>query len=348
MLSQKKKDGVIGTDPKTDVAVIKINATGLPTLPLGDSSKLQVGDIVLAIGDPFGIGKTATTGIVSATGRGGLGIENYEDFIQTDASINPGNSGGALIDLHSDLVGINTAILSGEGGGNQGIGFAIPINMAHNVMTQIVEHGKVTRGYLGVHIQDVTPGLAKQFGLNQGGGVLIGDVSPDTPAAKAGMQKGDIVTALNGQPLTAANQLQVQISQMEPGASAKLTIWRDGKSRDLTVNLGELPETAEKAGTGKENQGALEGVEVRDLTPDVAQQLNLPSSTHGVVVTQVDPSSPAASVGLDRGMVIQEVNRKSVTTVKQYRDALAGLGDKQVLLLVNQGGVSRYLVVESR
>jgi serine protease Do len=337
---------VIGTDPKTDVAVIKINATGLSTLAIGDSSRLQVGDVVLAIGDPFGIGKTATMGIVSAIGRGGLGIENYEDFIQTDASINPGNSGGALIDLHGDLVGINTAILSGEGGGNQGIGFAIPINMAHNVMTQIVEHGKVTRGYLGVHIQDVTPGLAKQFGLNQGGGVLIGDVSPDTPAAKAGMQKGDIVTALNGQPVTAANQLQVQISQMAPGASAKLTIWRDGKSRELTVNLGQLPETAEKAGAGEENQGALEGVEVQDLTPDVAQQLNLPSSTHGVVVTQVDPSSPAAAVGLDRGMVIQEVNRKPVTTVKQYRDALAGLGNQQVLLLVNQGGVSRYLVVE--
>ncbi len=148
---------MVGTDPKTDVAVVKINATGLPTLPIGDSSKMQVGDIVLAIGDPFGIGKTATMGIVSATGRGGLGIENYEDFIQTDASINPGNSGGALIDLHGSLIGINTAILSGEGGGNQGIGFAIPINMARNVMNQIVEHGKVVRGYLGVHIQDVTP-----------------------------------------------------------------------------------------------------------------------------------------------------------------------------------------------
>ncbi len=337
---------LVGTDPKTDVAVIKINATGLSTLALGDSAKLQVGDVVLAIGDPFGIGKTATAGIVSATGRGGLGIENYEDFIQTDASINPGNSGGALIDLHGALVGINTAILSGEGGGNQGIGFAIPINMAHNVMTQIVEHGKVTRGYLGVHIQDVTPGLAKQFGLNQGGGVLIGDVSPDTPAAKAGMQKGDIVTALNGQPVTAANQLQVQISQMPPGASAKLTIWRDGKSRDMTVNLGELPETAEKGGTGESNEGALEGVEVQDLTPDLAQQLNVSAGTHGVVVAQVDPSSPASAVGLDRGMVIQEVNRKAVNNVDQYKQALAGADNQQVLLLVNQGGVTRYLVVE--
>jgi serine protease Do len=218
--------------------------------------------------------------------------------------------------------------------------------MARNVMSQIVEHGKVTRGYLGVHIQDVTPSLAQQFGLHQGGGVLIGDVSPNTPAAKAGLQKGDIVTALNGEPVEAANQLQVQISQMPPGASAKLTIWRDGKSRDVTVNLGELPETAEKAGTGESNEGALEGVEVQDLTSDLAQQLSLPSGTHGVVVTQVDPSSPAAAVGVERGMVIQEVNRKPVSTVEQYKQALAGANNQQVLLLVNQQGVTRYLVVE--
>jgi serine protease Do len=338
---------VVGTDPKTDVAVVKINATGLPTLPIGDSSRMQVGDIVLAIGDPFGIGKTATMGIVSATGRGGLGIENYEDFIQTDASINPGNSGGALIDLHGSLIGINTAILSGEGGGNQGIGFAIPINMAHNVMNQIVEHGRVVRGYLGVHIQDVTPSLAHQFGLNQGGGVLIGDVSPDTPAAKAGLKKGDVVLELNGQPIEAANQLQVQISQMAPGSSAKMKIWRDGKSQDVTVNLSELPEQAEKEGPGENSEGALEGVEVQNVTPDLAQQLQLPAGTKGVVVTQVDPSSAAASVGLDRGMVIQEVNRKPVNNVDEYKRALAGSNNQPVLLLVNQGGVTRYLVVET-
>jgi serine protease Do len=308
---------------------------------------MQVGDIVLAIGDPFGIGKTATMGIVSATGRGGLGIENYEDFIQTDASINPGNSGGALIDLHGSLIGINTAILSGEGGGNQGIGFAIPINMAHNVMNQIVEHGKVVRGYLGVHIQDVTPSLAHQFGLNQGGGVLIGDVSPDTPAAKAGLKKGDVVLELNGQPIEAANQLQVQISQMAPGSSAKMKIWRDGKSQDVTVNLGELPEQAEKEGPGENSEGALEGVEVQNVTSDLAQQLQLPAGTKGVVVTQVDPSSAAASVGLDRGMVIQEVNRKPVNNVDEYKRALAGSNGQPVLLLVNQGGVTRYLVVET-
>jgi serine protease Do len=330
------------------VAVIKINATSLPTLPIGDSSKMQVGDVVLAIGDPFGIGKTATAGIVSATGRGGLGIENYEDFIQTDASINPGNSGGALINLHGSLIGINTAILSGQGGGNQGIGFAIPINLARNVMNQLVEHGKVTRGYLGVHIQDVTPALAKQFGLNQGGGVLIGDVSADTPAAKAGLKSGDVVTELNGEPVNAANQLQVQISQMAPGTSVKMKVWRDGKSQDMTVTLGELPEKAEAAEPGQSSEGALEGVDVQNLTSDVAQQLNLPSNIKGVVVTQVDPSSPAAGAGLDRGMVIQEVNHKPVANISQYKQALSGATNGSVLLLVNQGGVTRYMVVDSR
>ena len=339
---------LIGTDPKTDVAVIKINATGLSTLPIGDSSKMQVGDVVLAIGDPFGIGKTATAGIVSATGRGGLGIENYEDFIQTDASINPGNSGGALINLHGSLIGINTAILSGQGGGNQGIGFAIPINLARNVMNQLVEHGKVTRGYLGVHIQDVTPALAKQFGLSQGGGVLIGDVSADTPAAKAGLKSGDVITELNGQPVSAANQLQVQISQMAPGTTVKMKIFRDGKSQDMNVTLGELPEKAEAAEPGQSAEGALEGVDVQNLSPDVAEQLNLPTGTKGVVVTQVDPSSAAASSGLERGMVIQEVNHKPVSNISQYKQALAGQNNQSVLLLVNQGGVTRYMVVESR
>jgi serine protease Do len=336
---------LIGTDPKSDVAILKINATDLPTLPLGDSSKMQVGDIVLAIGEPFGLQSTATMGIVSATGRGGLGIENYENFIQTDASINPGNSGGALIDLHGNLIGINTAILSGSGG-NQGVGFAIPINDVRNVMDQIVQHGKVIRGYLGVHIQDVSPELAQQFGLHQGGGVLIGDVSSDTPAAKAGLKKGDVVLAVNGQKVDAANQLQNQISQMPPGSSVKLTIWRDGKSQDVTVNLGELPETAEKAGVGEATGGGLEGVEVQDLTSDLAQQLNLPSGTHGVVITSVDPSSAGAAAGLDRGMVIQEINHKPVNNLQQYKQALAGSDNQPVLLLVNEGGVTRYTVVE--
>src|SRR6202142_338626 len=322
------KAKLVGTDPKTDVAILKIDASGLPTLPLGDSTALHVGDLVFAIGDPFGIGETATMGIVSATGRGGLGIENYEDFIQTDASINPGNSGGAMIDLHGNLVGINTAILTGGSGGNQGVGFAIPISLAKNVMDQIMTHGKVVRGYLGVHIQDVTPELATAFGLKQGGGVLIGDVSPDTPAARAGLKKGDVILQINGQPIDARNQLQVQIAQMAPGTPVKLQIWRNGATQNVSLNLGELPETAEKEGPGETSGGALEGVEVQNLAADISHELNLAPGTHGVVVTSVDQASPAAAAGLSRGDVIQEVNHKPISNTGEFQQALSG-ADKQ-------------------
>ncbi|MFY9528350.1 MAG: DegQ family serine endoprotease [Candidatus Acidiferrales bacterium] len=339
---------IIGTDPKTDIAVLKIDAHNLPALTLGDSSKLQVGDVVFAIGDPFNVGETATMGIVSATGRGGLDIERggYEDFIQTDASINPGNSGGALLDVHGNLIGINTAILTGGGGGNQGIGFAIPINMAHQVMDQIVAHGKVIRGYLGIYPQDLTPELAKAFGLNQGGGALVADVTPDSPAAKAGLKKGDVILNLNGKPLEDSNQLRNRISQTAPGTPVDLTVFRNGKTSEVRVTLAELPEKAEKTGPGETSSAALEGVEVQDLTPDVAQQLELPAGTHGVVISSIEPSSPAAAVGLNRGDVIQEINHKPVRNTEDYREALASTGRQSVLLLVNRGGITRYVVVE--
>jgi serine protease Do len=337
---------VIGTDAKTDIAVLKIDASGLPTLPLGDSTNMKVGDLVFAIGDPYGIGETATMGIVSATGRGGLGIESYEDFIQTDASINPGNSGGAMIDIHGDLVGINTAILAGNSGGNQGIGFAIPINMAKNVMDQILLHGKVVRGYLGIYIQDVTPELAKQFGLNQGGGVLVGDVEPGKPAAKAGLKKGDIILKLNGVPLESRNELQLKISQTPPGTPVTLDVWRDGKAQTFTVTLEQLPETATASSQGEGSQGTLSGVEVQELTPDLAQQLNLKPGVHGVVVSQIDPSSAAASTDLQRGDVIQEVNHHVITDMQDYKQALSAAGSQPVLLLINRGGITNYIVVE--
>jgi serine protease Do len=306
-----------------------------------------VGDLVFAIGDPFGIGETATMGIVSATGRGGLGIENYEDFIQTDASINPGNSGGAMIDLHGNLVGINTAILTGGGGGNQGVGFAIPISLAKNVMDQIMTHGKVVRGYLGVYIQDVTPEVARAFGLEQAGGALVGDVSPNTPASRAGLKKGDVILKLNGEPVDSRNQLTLRVSQTPPETPVKLTIWRDGKMQDMTIKLGELPEKSAKE-EGEEAKGntALEGVNVENVTPDIAQQLNLPTGTQGVVVTDVDPSSPAATTGLSRGDVIQEVNHKPVHNVEEYNQAISSSGKKPVLLLVNKGGRTNFIVVE--
>jgi serine protease Do len=343
------KAKLVGTDAKTDIAVLKIDATNLPTVTFGDSSKLQVGDVVLAIGDPFGVGETATMGIVSAKGRSLHNeIEEYEDFIQTDASINPGNSGGAMIDLHGDLVGINTAIETGGGQGNVGIGFAIPINMAHSVMEQISTHGKVVRGYLGVYIQDVSAPIAKQFGYKGDRGVLLGDVTSDTPGAKAGLKRGDIVTQLNGEPVEDANTLRNRISQMAPGTNVRLQLWRDGKTQDATVTLGELPETVAKAeGTqGENSSGALEGVQVQELTPDIAQQLKLSPAVHGVVVTSVDESSPAAETGLAQGMIIQEVNHKSVSNLQQYKQALAAAGDQPVLLLVNQNGVTNYIVVQ--
>jgi serine protease Do len=350
-LSDKRefKAKLIGTDAKTDIAVLKIDATNLPTLAVGDSSKLQVGDVIFAIGDPFGIGETATMGIVSATGRGGLGIEGYEDFIQTDAAINPGNSGGAMIDLHGDLIGINTAILTGGGGGNQGVGFAIPINMARSVMDQIVGHGKVVRGYLGLYPQDVTPALARQFGLNKPGGALVSGLKPDAPGAKAGLRDGDVILAVNGQSVESANDLRLRISQTAPGTSVKLQVSRDGKMQDVNVTLGELPgdKKAEEK-PGESSGGGLEGVNVQELTPDALQELQLPAGTRGVVVTSVDPSSAAAAAGLDRGNVIEEVNHRPVHNVEEYKQAVSAAGNQSVLLLVSEpGGVTQYMVIES-
>lgn len=340
---------LIGTDPKTDVAVLKIDANNLPVLAFGDSSKLQVGDVVFAIGEPFGLKSTATMGIVSATGRSGLGIENYEDFIQTDASINPGNSGGALIDLHGNLIGINTAIETGGGEGNLGVGFAIPINMARGVMDQIVAHGKVVRGYLGVYIQNVTPEIAKAFNLNQNAGALVGDVQPNTPGARAGLKKGDVVVGLNGTPVKDANDLQLRISESAPGTSVSLDVMRDGKSQNVNVTLGELPEKLASNNEPGENNatGGLQGVDVQALTPDIAQQLQVPAGTNGVVVSSVDESSPAAAAGLQRGDVIEEVNHRAVSSLEQYKQAVSAAGNQPVLLLVmSQGGVTHYLVVQ--
>jgi serine protease Do len=344
---------VVGTDKDSDIAVLKINATGLPTLQLGDSSKLQVGDVVFAIGDPFGIGETATMGIVSATGRGPtpeFQIENYQDFIQTDAAINPGNSGGALIDLHGNLVGINTAIVTGGGGGNVGIGFAIPIDMAHHVMTQIVQHGKVIRGYLGIHPEDVSEALAKQFGLSQATGCLVGSVQADTPASHAGLERGDIILKVNGQAVSSANDLTLMISSMAPGSTVNLTVWRDNRTQDMKVTLTELPTQSAQTGPSENTgSGVMSGVEVQTVSPDMTQDLGVPGGTHGVVITSVDPSSQAAAAGLDRGMVIVEVNHQPVANSTQYHQAVSQADDHPVLLLVvipNSDGMTNYVVVE--
>lgn len=354
ILSDKRslKAKIVGTDPRTDIAVLKIPTTGLSTVTLGDSAKAKVGDIVLAIGDPFGIGETVTMGIVSATGRRDLrleGPEGYEDFIQTDASINPGNSGGALVNTRGELIGINTAIISNGGGGNQGIGFAVPVNMARTVMEQILKTGKVTRGFLGVSIQEVTPDLAKAFNLPSAEGALVGDVTPDSPGAKAGLQKGDVITALNGQKIADYHDLRLRISQTAPGTAVKLDVYRNGQKQEMNATLGEFPEKAATAQNEPQGEApALEGVQVENLNSDIAQQLNLPASTRGVVITRVDPQSTAAETGLERGDVIQEVNRKPVNNVQQFQAAVRAASNQPLLLLINRGGSTNYVVISPK
>jgi len=337
---------IVGTDPKTDVAVLKIDATGLRPLTLGDSSKTRIGQFALAIGDPFGIGETVTMGIVSAKGRGGLSIEDYEDFIQTDAAINPGNSGGALINTEGELIGINTAILTRGGGGNEGVGFAIPINMARGVMQQILTNGKVVRGYLGLLIQPMSPALAKAFGISVTNGALVGDVTNDGPAGRAGVRKGDVIVAMNGEPVKNSRDLRLRVAETPPGTEVRLKIIRDGKTQEIAVKLGELPEKAQAASAeGGENE-TLSGVRVEALTPQIARQLRLNPATQGVVVDDVAESSAAADAGLRRGDVIEQVDRKPVTSAAAFEHAAREAGQNPVLLLVNRQGNTSFVLIQ--
>jgi len=337
------KATVVGADPETDIAVLKVEGSGYPAITIGDSSKVQIGDYALAIGDPFGVGQTVTMGIISAMNRGNLGIEDYEDFIQTDAPINPGNSGGALINDRGELVGINTAILSHGSGGNEGIGFAIPINMARSVMTQILDHGKVNRAYLGIMVQDITPGISKAMNIKEMKGVLVGDVSPDGPAKKSGVQRGDVILEINGKTMEDSRQLRNTVSMMDPTATVTLKLMRDGSTKDVSVKLGELPTDKEQA---KSEEGSsdkeLDGVTVENLDAQTARQLGVSASTSGVVVTDVDPSSQLASAGLRRGDVIQEVNHQPVKDVAQFKEAVRKAGNNP-LLLVNRKGSTLFL-----
>jgi serine protease Do len=343
------KAQVVGTDPRTDLAVLKIPATGLTAITFGDSAKAQVGDFVLAIGNPFGVGETVTMGIVSALQRSGLGIEDYEDFIQTDAAINPGNSGGALINVHGDLIGINTAILTGgEGGGNEGVGFAIPVNMARGIMEQLVKNGKVSRGYIGVGIEAVTPDLAKAFGLATPEGALVGEVEPNSPGSRAGLQRGDIILSVDGQPISDERDLRLRIAAMSPGQTVKLEIVRNGQKQTVSVTLAEFPDKTASASEGQPSSNALEGVQVDELTPQIAREIGLPPGTTGVVISDVDESSSAAEAGLQRGDVIQEVNRQPVNNLEQYEKAIRAAGNGEVLLLVNRGGATRYVAISGQ
>lgn len=345
---------VVGTDPQTDVAVIKMEGRKFPAITVTDSDLVEVGDVVLAIGNPFGVGQTVTMGIVSAKGRAGMGIVDYEDFIQTDASINPGNSGGALVDAAGRLVGINQSIIS-RSGGNQGIGFSIPINLARYVMERLITDGKVTRGYLGVLVQPVTPELAKEFNLPDSSGALIGEVTKDSPAEDAGLKEGDVIIQFNGKKVTDSRHLRLMASQTAPGSRVPVKIVRDGKEQQVTVKLGELPEGGlakadSRPGGLRRSQepDVLDGVTVDDLDSRTRRQFNLPGQLQGAVVVEVDPASAAAAAGLRVGDVILEINRQRVTSAEEAVRLSERVKGNRVLLRVWSQGGSRFLVVEAK
>ena len=346
---------LIGSDPPSDLALLKISANGLTFLTPGDSEKVRVGDVALAIGNPLGIGQTVTMGIISAKGRSGpgLGSGNFEDFLQTDAPINQGNSGGALVNTIGELIGINSQILPGNGGGNIGIGFAIPSNMARTVMDQLVKNGKVRRGQLGIIVRRVDSDLAASMGMSEAKGVLVNSVRPGSAAERAGIHQADVITAIDGSPANDTNAFRNRIASMAPGTEVTLTVLRDNREQKIRATLGEVsPETAQAGqqnDTGPNAQGGGKlGVSVVPLTPEIAEQLNLRPGTQGVVVDSVDPAGPAVAVGIQRSDVIQEVNRQAVRSPEELRSAIEKNGNKPALILINRRGETVYVAVRPR
>ncbi len=337
---------VIGSDPKTEISVVKIDAKGLPTLPWGDSDSLEAGDLVLAVGNPYGLNQTVTMGIVSAVGRANVGIADYEDFIQTDAPINPGNSGGALVNVRGQLIGINTAIFS-TSGGYQGIGFAIPSNMVRTIMESLIKEGKVTRGWLGISIQRITPDLAKQFNLKDENGVLVSDVTENGPAEKAGLKRGDVILEYDGKKTDEPSLFRNMVANTAPGEKHSLKILRDKDLLTLEVTIGELPPDIQQAENGT-YVNALRGVGVQDITPDIAKRLGLPPRVKGVIVNDVGEDSPAYGV-LTQGDVIQEIDKKKIANVKDYQQIVSMIGrDNNILLLVYRRGSSLFITLSTQ
>jgi serine protease Do len=336
---------VVGVDPPTDIAVVKITASKLPTVPIGDSSALEVGDFTLAIGSPFGLGQSVTFGIVSAVGRSGIGVADYEDFIQTDAAINPGNSGGALLDTDGRLIGINTAIIAHGTGGNQGIGLAVPVNLAVSVMRQLVAQGRVVRGYLGVSIQDVTADLAAGLGLERPGGALVGDVSEGGPAGAAGLRRGDVIVSLDGDPVPDSHALRVRVADHKPGSTVRLGLVRDNQPRDLSVVLGELPDPrrAEREPSARSEGPRGYGLRLADITPEIADEIGLAPNTAGVAIAGVEPNSPAAELGLRTADVIQEIDGRAVTSAAAAAQALREASDGPHVLVILREGHTFYV-----
>jgi serine protease Do len=337
---------VVGNDPPTDVAVLKIDATGLPAITLGNSDQLEVGDVVLAIGDPFDVGETVTMGIVSALGRSNVGMPDQgysiQDFIQTDAAINPGNSGGALVDAEGRLIGINTMIESSSEG-NEGIGFAVPVNRARQVMERLISGGKVTRGYLGVRMQDINADLAQHFNLSSQNGVLVDDVMSDGPAGKAGIKSGDVIVAFNGKAVDDSHSLQLAVADSAPGSNAAVKLIRDGVQKTVTVSLGQLPEsitqnTNRQNSTNSATANALDGVILDDLNSGARRQLKVPDNVKGALVTDVDENSNAADAGLQPKDVIVEINRNPVTNDKDALNLCEQAKGRRILIKVWRRG----------
>lgn len=343
----------VGTDPNTDLAVLKIEGKGLPAITFGDSDKTRVGDIAIAVGNPFGLTQSVSMGVISATGRGIgiMGAEGYENFIQTDASINPGNSGGALVDVEGRLIGINTAIFS-RTGGNQGIGFAVPSNLAHGIMESILKNGRVVRGYLGTGIQALTDELSGAFKLKDQNGVLVSEVPAKGPAEKAGIQIGDVITELNGKKVEGPRELRLMVAAMTPGTKVDVKLLRDGHEKVVPVELGELPSKKTEVAQTEPNPNepdVLDGVTVADIDDTLRKELDIPEGTKGVVITNVDPDSPSAEVGLKRGDIVHEIDKHPVTTAKEAVDLSEKVKkEKKVLLRVSTKGQSRYVVVGAK
>jgi serine protease Do len=337
------KAKLIGADKASDVALLKVEAKGLVPLAFGDSSLLRLGEFVLAVGNPFGVGQSVTMGIVSAKGRADVNIVDYEDFIQTDAAINPGNSGGALVNLRGELIGINTAILS-RSGGYQGIGFAIPTNMVQPILQQIREHGRVRRGWLGIAIQNITPDLANSLDLGNVEGVLISDVMENGPGAQFDIKQGDVVVSVNGKPTKTTAQLRNAIGLLGPGAQASLTILREGKKKVVQVTLAEKKDDSAPTDTKEGEKDLLAGLRLQDLDAEIRQQLDPPAKLKGAVITEIEPGSPAAEAGLIAGDIVVEINKKridSVADVKKMKLDKAA----QALLRIWRKGTYLYMVL---
>ena len=345
---------LVGSDPPSDLALLKVSQAGLPSLTPGDSNKVRIGDVALAIGNPLNIGQTVTMGIISAKGRStGLGSGNFEDFLQTDAPINQGNSGGALVNTNGELIGINSQIVGGSTGGNIGIGFAIPSNMVRSVMDQLMKSGKVRRGQLGIRVGRVDSDMAQSLGMSDTKGVIVHSVEPGSGADRAGIRRGDVITALDSTTVNDSNAFRNHIASTAPGSQVTLTVMRDSREQKIQATLGEVKQETAESERGRESapgatgQGKL-GLSVVPLTPEIASELNIRAGTTGVVVDSVEPAGPGAAAGLARGDVIQEVNRQAIGSAADLTSAIDKNGSKPALVLINRRGNTIYVTIRPR